>query len=401
MSIKVLSVKQSGNIILCLALAVFALLLPARVIADSTELRDARRTFEKEYNKISRDFTQEQQVPLNQYEADLMKVLNFMKKKEDEYGTRPTEQEVERFKKERTVPTEATQGLPKLIQQARDRYAENFKPVKTKHDQRMTSLLDNYFKKLASLELSMDASGNTGGAEEVRKEVERVKERFGTGSPKKDPKDDFSVITVKSTLSGDYLKGLGLMYVMKARAPFRLRDMSVTGRHGRIIGASVNDKDPDTLSFLNFHEIIELEKPFEPKFPGWTIIAEVKFPLQREGNQRILAAGVFRKNHITVDQTGMLGMEVYAFKSCGYDTRKLEGWHRIATVANKQNGQTAFYVDGQPAGVLQAICEEPINAIGNCTAYGKPWGGGINAVLAWNRMLAPEEIQQLPKTLIK
>jgi hypothetical protein len=127
--------------------------------------------------------------------------------------------------------------------------------------------------------------------------------------------------------------------------------------------------------------------------PQWSLAVRARFPLVRDGRRRVLASAGYDRHHVLVDERGLLGVQLAEFVGCGRSVDALRGWHDIAAIGSLQ--RTYFFVDGKPAGVAKAICEEPFKALGNSATGSHPWGGALAEVLIWGRALSEAEVAAL------
>ncbi len=139
--------------------------------------------------------------------------------------------------------------------------------------------------------------------------------------------------------------------------------------------------------------------------PSWqptpqnSLGAWVKFPLPSFGAPTEYntlferSAGTY--HHIIFSPQGELGVYDYSdFYGCGlFESQITSGWHHVMAVA--QNGQTAFFFDGEQVGVVNRAVQGNVEVIGSHTNVNDPQSiGKFDEVQIWSKALSAAEIQQ-------
>ncbi|MEM7393460.1 MAG: LamG-like jellyroll fold domain-containing protein [Verrucomicrobiota bacterium] len=351
-------------------LAVWLSLMPLLASAAGDDfLRRPRVNFDLEVRKIRIAYEAAMKKASDGYIKDLKSLARYMEKKGDDFGLRPTQNELKRFMKESSVPAESPLGTPELIVKARTRYFDVANVVEESRARKLKALAEPYLKKLGQLQPRLEQAGKAEELKILLTEIARVQSVAGMEGAEE--------VEAEIKLPGKFVKGLALVYLFDRAEGARIRDLSGRRRHGDILGGQQDEDKAYTFSGDN--EMVEINNPTETAY--WTVSLRVKFPLNRKKGERVLVSNGFRQHHVAVDGQGMLGLNNGSFVSSGYDTKSLRGWHEI-TAVGAYNG-TLFFVDGKKAGACKAVCKEAVKAIGNSAAGARPWTGAIASAVLW------------------
>lgn len=139
--------------------------------------------------------------------------------------------------------------------------------------------------------------------------------------------------------------------------------------------------------------------------PSWqptpqnSLGAWVKFPLPSFGAlteyNTLFERSAGTYHHIIFSPQGELGVyDFNAFYGCGlFESQIASGWHHVMAVA--QNGQTAFFFDGEQVGVVNRAVTGNLEVIGSHTNVNDPQSiGKFDEVQIWSKALSAAEIQQ-------
>ncbi len=127
---------------------------------------------------------------------------------------------------------------------------------------------------------------------------------------------------------------------------------------------------------------------------SWTLSAWVLFPLPTTtGGWRTLFQQGGGHHHVLVDSSGLLGVYVSGFYSCGFDVDVLSaGWHHLVAIGS--GGTTKFYIDGKYKCQSSAQETNDLVYIGNYVGGGQNFGE-FDEVMAFSRALSASEVKQL------
>ena len=349
--------------------------------------RDQEKAFEKIVETKRAD-------ALKRYLSDLRSLVRYMEKTGDDFGLRPVNAELMRFKAEQTVPRESAVGTPELLKKARARYNELIEAAQAHKQAQMETLTQKYVARLRALRerylanaSAAEAAGNPDAAR-IAAEIARVSSSDA---------DSESQTAVEIRLPRQLYNGLWLAYTFDDVTDRHVPDLSGRRRHGQVMGARtrVDPAEGAVCEFKKEYDAIELERA--GKDAARTISARVYFPLAQSKREHVLASGGFGRDHIVVDARDVLGLGAGGFMSSRFNVGKLKGWHDLTVVCGST--RAVFYLDGKAVGTVDAACREPLKIIGNSEAGGRAWCGPVSSFMAWSRPLSAAEVKALVKAL--
>ncbi|MDP6849000.1 MAG: hypothetical protein QGI24_09450, partial [Kiritimatiellia bacterium] len=103
----------------CLSISVlFALLVLSAPVAhargDGPSLVALRSVYDEQKRMFDKPLEEKRAEASERYLADLQSLVRYMEQKGDDFGVRPVNKEIVRFKAEKTVPEESAAGTPEL-----------------------------------------------------------------------------------------------------------------------------------------------------------------------------------------------------------------------------------------------------------------------------------------------
>ncbi|MDP6523538.1 MAG: hypothetical protein QGH15_04885 [Kiritimatiellia bacterium] len=377
----------------CLSISVlFALLVLSAPVAhargDGPSLVALRSVYDEQKRMFDKPLEEKRAEASERYLADLQSLVRYMEQKGDDFGVRPVNKEIVRFKAEKTVPEESAAGTPELLKKARARYYEIVDKAKADRNGQLKTLTQKYVSRLKAQRSRLLSNSSPAEATLFAEEIARVSSEGG---------DSISSAKSEIRLPQNLSRDLRLAYTFEGISGRRVRDLSGWRRHGAMMGVKTRTDPAEGVvcEFKGQYDAIEPEQVGEDA--AITISARVQFPLAQSEQARVLASGGFGKDHVVVDERGILGTGAGGFTPSKFSVGNLKGWHDLTFVCGRT--RTAFYVDGKAVGVVEAACREPLKVVGNSGAGGRPWCGSVSSLMAWSRSLSSAEVEALIKVL--
>ncbi len=343
-------------------------------------LTGPRNTFEVHKRAMGKAFREKQAAAGDQYIQTLEALITRMENAGDEFGVRPAQAEIKRFRSDRSVPQAPPVGTPEMIGKVQERYHAIVAAAKSEEEAQVKTLSERYVKALRGVEQKLKAKGRVQDAAAAAEEIRRV----SGGSDE--------ALTQSLSLPKKYAGNLMCVYTFEEKSGRRIRDL--TGRrHGDLQGAKPvkHPEEGAAYAFSADNDMMEVE---HLNLAGsWTLLVRARFPLKPSKDPRVLLSHGYKLHQVVVDVVGELGVESGGFASSGFSVNELKGWHEVAVVASFN--RTLFYIDGKPAGAAHAICAKPMKVFGNSAAGGRPWKGEIASILLWRGSMSTAEIHDL------